>query len=114
TLDPNFEQQPYVYVYYTLVKGDTVNRVSRFREVNGKGVDEQVLVDDIPSGQIHNGGRLRFGPDGMLYISTGETGRPPRSQDLNDLAGKILRIAPDGSIPADNPWPGSPVWAYGI
>ncbi len=114
TLDPNFAEQPYVYVYYTLVDGDTINRVSRFQEVDGRGVNEEVLLNGIPSGRIHNGGRLRFGQDGMLYISTGETGIPPRSQDMDDLAGKILRIAPDGAIPADNPFPGSPIWASGI
>jgi quinoprotein glucose dehydrogenase len=113
-LHPDFADQPYVYVYYTVAKGDTVNRVSRFREVDGRGVEEEILLDDIPSARIHNGGRLRFGPDGMLYISTGDTSEPMRSQDRGDLAGSILRLAPDGTIPADNPWPGSPIWAYGI
>lgn len=115
TLDPDFENEPWVYVYYTHAKGDQlVNRVSRFREVNGRAGEEQVLLDDLPSHRIHNGGRLAFGPDGMLYITTGELNEPMRSQDLNDLMGKVLRITKDGKIPEDNPFPGSPIWAYGV
>ena len=114
-LHPNFATEPWVYLYYTIQKGEAlVNRVSRFREVNGRAGEEQVLIDDLDSNRIHNGGRLRFGPDGMLYISTGELSSPMRSQDLNDLQGKILRITPEGGIPADNPFPGSRVWAYGL
>jgi glucose/arabinose dehydrogenase len=115
TLDPDFAEQPWVYVYYATDKdGVIVNRVSRFREDDGRGGTEQILLDDIPSGRIHNGGRLRFGPDGMLYISTGDIFEAMRAQNTRDLAGKILRIARDGAIPSDNPFPGSPVWAYGV
>jgi quinoprotein glucose dehydrogenase len=115
TLDPDFAGQPWVYAYYaTENNGAVVNRVSRFREENGRGHTEQILLDNIPSGRIHNGGRLRFGPDGMLYISTGDTFEAMRAQNTSDLAGKILRIRRDGGIPADNPFPDSPVWAYGV
>lgn len=114
-LHPDFETQPWVYAFYTVQKDDTyVNRVSRFREVNGRAGEEQVLIDDIPSFRIHNGGRLRFGPDGMLYVTVGEITQSMRAQDVNDLPGKILRVTPEGEIPADNPFPGSPVWAYGM
>jgi glucose/arabinose dehydrogenase len=114
-LHPDFANQPWVYVFYTFRKGeDLVNRVSRFREVNGRGTSEEVLLDDLPSFRIHNGGRLAFGPDGMLYITLGEVSQPLRSQDLDDLAGSVLRITPEGAIPADNPWSGSPIWAYGV
>ncbi|MGD8324674.1 MAG: PQQ-dependent sugar dehydrogenase [Gammaproteobacteria bacterium] len=115
TLDPAFAEQPWVYAYYTTDKdGVLVNRVSRFREVSGRGGSEQILLDDIPSGRIHNGGRLRFGPDGMLYVTTGDTFEAMRAQNTRDLGGKILRIASDGAIPTDNPFPGSPVWAFGV
>lgn len=114
-LDPAFPTEPWVYVFYTVRKGDElVNRISRFREVNGRAGDEEVLIDDLASSITHNGGRLRFGPDGMLYISVGDIEQGALSQDLSNLYGTILRIAPDGSIPSDNPWPGSPMWAYGL
>lgn len=115
TLHPEFETQPWIYAFHTVQKGDQhVNRVSRFREVNGRAGEEEVLIDDLPSFRIHNGGRLRFGPDGMLYITVGEVSEPTRSQDLEDMAGKILRVTPEGKVPADNPFPESPVWAYGL
>jgi glucose/arabinose dehydrogenase len=115
TLDPDFAREPWVYVFYTTRKGEElVNRVSRFRDVDGRGTAEQVLIDDLPSGRIHNGGRLRFGWDGMLYITLGEVGDPPRSQDVTDPAGSVLRITRDGRIPPDNPAPGNPLWAYGF
>lgn len=114
-LHPNFPTDPWVYVMYTARQGDgRVNRVSRFREVGGRGVEEQVLLDNLPAGEYHNGGRLRFGPDGMLYIGAGDAGQRQLAQDAPEPAGSILRIAADGSIPADNPYPNSPVFAYGL
>ena len=114
-LHPDFETQPWVYAFYTVQKGEQyVNRVSRFREVNGRSGPEEVLIDDLPSFRIHNGGRLRFGPDGMLYVTVGEISEPMRAQDLQNMGGKILRLTPDGKVPADNPFPDSPVWAYGM
>jgi glucose/arabinose dehydrogenase len=114
-LHPQFPGQPWVYVMYTAQKGDrSVNRVSRFREVGGRGTGEEVLIDDLPSAGNHNGGRIRFGPDGMLYIGAGEAGGRARAQDLKNPGGSILRIAPDGTIPQDNPFPANPIWAYGL
>jgi glucose/arabinose dehydrogenase len=114
-LHPDFANEPWVYLFHTIQKGDAlVNRVSRFREINGRAGEEQILLDDLESYMIHNGGRLRFGQDGMLYVTLGEIGQPTLSQDLNRLQGSVLRITPEGGIPADNPWPGSPVWAYGV
>ncbi len=114
-LHPKFPSEPWVYVMYTAQKGETaVNRVSRFREVGGRGTGEEVLVDDLPSAGNHNGGRIRFGPDGMLYIGAGEAGDRTRAQNLSIRGGKVLRITPDGKVPADNPWPGNAVWAYGL
>ena len=73
-----------------------------------------MILDGIPRSSNHNGGRLRFGPDGMLYIGTGDaTAKPPlNAQDRDSLAGKILRVTRDGAVPPDNPF-GNEVWSYG-
>lgn len=114
-LHPRFPSEPFVYVMYTARKaGGGVNRVSRLRDAPGGGRDEQVLLDDMPAARNHDGGGLTFGPDGMLYIGTGDAAVPALAQDPGQPSGKILRIAPDGSIPADNPVAGSPIWAYGF
>jgi quinoprotein glucose dehydrogenase len=114
-LHPRFPEQPYVYVMYTARKrGGGVNRVSRLTDRAGEGVDERVLLDDIPASRNHDGGALEFGPDGMLYVGTGDASVPHIAQDLGHPNGKILRITPDGQVPPDNPFPGSPIWAYGF
>ncbi|GBC81641.1 Aldose sugar dehydrogenase YliI [bacterium HR10] len=113
-LDPNFAENGFVYVYYTYREGTRLwNRVARLTDREGRGEDLVVLLDRIPGSTIHNGGRIRFGPDGKLYITTGDANVPTSAQDLASLAGKILRLNPDGSIPTDNPFPNSPVWSYG-
>jgi aldose sugar dehydrogenase len=107
---PTFADDRWLYVYFT---SDDDNRIVRMR-YDGSGLGQpDLLVDGIPAGGIHNGGRLAFGPDGMLYAGTGESGEPPLGQDRGSLGGKILRIAPDGSVPPDNPFPGSYVWTFG-
>ncbi len=114
-LHPDFPRQPYVYVMYTARKtGGGVNRVSRLTDTPAGGDAETVLIDDIPASRNHDGGALEFGPDGMLYIGTGDANIPGLAQELDKPNGKILRIRPDGSIPADNPFPNSAVWAYGF
>lgn len=114
-LHPRFPHEPWVYVMYTAqTKGGSFNRVSRIRDVNGRGGEEQVLLDGLVAPGPHNGGRIRFGPDGMLYVGTGDAWDPNRAQNLQDRAGKILRLMPDGRVPSDNPWPGNPVWALGF
>jgi glucose/arabinose dehydrogenase len=113
-LDPNFAQNGFVYIFYTYREGNRLwNRVARLTERAGRGEDLTVLLDRIPGGTIHDGGRIKFGPDGKLYITAGDANVPSLAQDVSSLAGKILRLNPDGSIPADNPFPGSPVWSYG-
>lgn len=116
-LHPAFPAEPYVFVYQTYAAGKTLrNRVLRLRyDADSPAlVDETVLLDDIPGAQIHDGGQLAFGPDGLLYITTGDAANPALAQNPDSLAGKVLRIAPDGTIPRDNPFgPDSPVWSYG-
>lgn len=103
----------WLYAYST---GDGGNRIQRFELYGSAGTYElgapQDLLTGIPASRTHNGGRLAFGPDGMLYGSTGDAGDRAAAQDRGSLAGKILRIAPDGSVPDDNPF-GSAVWTLG-
>ncbi|MCS7234927.1 MAG: PQQ-dependent sugar dehydrogenase [Armatimonadota bacterium] len=112
-LHPRFPNPPYVYLYYTYQQDGLRNRVERFREQGGRLVRDRVVVDDIPGAFVHDGGRIRFGPDGMLYVGTGDARQPSLAQDPRSLAGKILRVTPDGGVPADNPFPGSPVYSLG-
>ena len=112
-LDPDFASSRFVYVYYTARAGNgAVNRVVRYREVGARLGERVVLLDGIPADTIHDGGRMRFGPDGLLYISTGDANSMPLAQSLGSLAGKILRINRDGTTPGANPFR-SPVYSYG-
>ncbi len=108
-LSPDFSGDALVYLYLT---ADRDNRVVRYRYRDGTLADPQVVLDGIPKAGNHNGGRLRFGPDGMLYVGTGDAGDTGASQDTGSLAGKILRVLPDGGVPPDNPF-GNEVWSYG-
>ena len=119
-LHPDFANNPYVYAMYVVDNPKTglplMQRVIRFREVNGVGQDYTVILDNLPAtlGASHNGGRIAFGPDGKLYVTIGDIFVSESSQDLTNLAGSILRYNPDGSVPDDNPLPGSPIYAYGL
>jgi glucose/arabinose dehydrogenase len=113
-LDPRFGDNGRMYACYTTRKGDDlVNRVVALRFLDGRARQERALVDDLPAASIHDGCRLKFGPDGRLYITTGDAGRSRLAQRHDSLAGKVLRIEGDGSVPADNPFPGSPIWSLG-
>jgi len=112
-LDPSFSSNRLVYLYYTArMSGGSVNRVVRYREVGGQLAERVILLDNIPAAGTHDGGRIRFGPDGLLYITAGDAASSSLAQDLASLAGKILRINPDGTTPRDNPF-SSRVYSYG-
>ena len=113
-IDPDFEENSFLYLYYSYEDGGEVyNRVSRFVFQEDSLEEEKVLLDNIPGSRFHNGGRIRFGPKGALFITTGDASDTSLPQDLSSLAGKILRINPDGSIPENNPFPDNPVYSYG-
>lgn len=116
-LDPQFTQSRFVYVAYTYrtTDGKLQNRLVRLREdlSSGRGALDRVLLDGIPGAGGHDGGRVKFGPDGKLYWTMGEVGSPALAQNLSSLNGKILRLNPDGTFPADNPFPNSLVYSYG-
>lgn len=113
-LDPNYSQNRYMYVMHSYTEGNRIyNRVVRLAESNNMASIDRVLLDKITGGRIHNGGRLKIGPDKKLYITTGDAGNPALAQDSTSTAGKILRIELDGSIPKDNPISNSPVYSLG-
>lgn len=112
-LHPEYERNQYIYVYYTTVRGkEIINTVMRYVFDGTVLRDQKNIIEAIPGGQNHNGGRIAFGPDGMLYITTGDAGLERLAQDTRSLAGKILRVHEDGSIPRDNPF-GNAVYSYG-
>ena len=97
---------------YAYVTTETDNRVIRVPLDDPSAAPEDILTG-IPKAGIHNGGRIAFGPDGDLYVATGDAGQPDLAQDPASLAGKILRVDPEGGVPEDNPFPASPVWSLG-
>ena len=114
-VDPSFEKNHFVYVYYT-AKDDNkvINKLLRLTEVNNTAVDNTTLLDDIPAlDGYHSGGALSFGPDGKLYIGVGDATQPVFAQNPSISIGKVLRINKDGTIPSDNPYPNSPVYTIG-
>lgn len=112
--DPSFETNHWIYLYYThQTAGGPRNQVVRYTESDNQLHDPKVIIGGIPAASNHDGGRIRLGPDGKLYITTGDALSPALAQDRYSLAGKILRINADGSIPPDNPFPNSPVYSYG-
>lgn len=113
-LDPNFLENKQAYVYYSYEeKGSILNRVVSIQLDNGAWKEKDVLIDRIPSGSVHHGGRLKIGLDEKLYITTGDGHEEKRSQTKDSLGGKILRLNLDGTIPDNNPFASSPVYSYG-
>ena len=113
-LDPEFEKNNFLYLYQTYFGFELHhNKVVRYTVSNNQLTDEQILIDKIPGALWHDGGRIKFGPDEKIYITTGDATNANLSQKIDSLAGKILRINADGTIPVDNPFESSPVFSYG-
>ena len=106
----DFDADPVVYAYFT---SSTDNRVAAIPWQSGRLGQPHVILEGIPRSRNHNGGRLAFGPDRQLYVTTGDSGETRLAQDLGSLGGKILRITRDGEPAPGNPFGGSPVWSYG-
>jgi glucose/arabinose dehydrogenase len=117
TIDPRYASNKFVYVAYAYPKksddGPLTVRVIRFRDEGTTTSGDTTIIDGIPAAQNHAGTRIAFGPDGKLYITTGDATDRTIAQDPASLGGKILRINPDGTIPADNPRSGSAVYSTG-
>ncbi len=117
-LDPQFAQNHFAYAAYTYraPDGSLRNRLVRLREdpATGQGALDRVLLDGALGAAYHDGGRVKLGPDGKVYWTMGDAEAPQLAQDRAALNGKILRLNPDGTVPADNPFAGSPVYAYGL
>jgi len=124
TFDPNFANNQWVYIYYTVPGSPAHNRVSRFTAAGDVAVSgSQTIIlelNNLSSAQNHNGGALHFGMDGKLYIAVGENANSANAQTLTNLLGKMLRIEPSGAIPADNPFFNTAIgvnraiWALGL
>lgn len=121
-IDPEFATNGWVYLYYTTATLPAVNRVSRFTMVGDTAAvaSEVIVFEDVAStGGYHNGGWIDIGPDGRLYISTGDAQVPENSSRLDNVKGKILRLERSGAIPPDNPFVGQAgarpeILAYGL
>lgn len=103
-----------LYVYYTTAQDNRIERFDLLGSPGGLSLGQgEVILDGLPAAGNHNGGRIAFGPDDLLYVTVGDAGQREQAQQLDSLAGKILRITPDGEVPPDNPFEGSPVYSYG-
>jgi glucose/arabinose dehydrogenase len=112
-LHPSFASNGFAYLTYTATtSGAPVARVVRFRLAGGTFGEPAVLLDGVPANNIHNGSRVKFGPDGHLYVTFGDVATPSAAQDLGSLNGKVLRLNEDGTTPGDNPFR-SPIWSWG-
>ena len=118
-LDPSFPANGYVYVYYTDrdPQNYTHGHIRRYTATGNTGADQVSIFNvtsSAPNTIYHNGGYIKFGPDGKLYAQVGEFHQSSQAQNQGTMDGKVLRMNPDGSVPSDNPFAGSLVWALGI
>jgi glucose/arabinose dehydrogenase len=119
TLHPNFATNSLIFMAYAYNKEGKRDKVVRYKYSGGKFTEPKVIIEDIPSSPNHAGMRCRFGPDGKLYISDGDSTKWELAQQMDSLAGKILRLNDDGSVPQDNPFVNQQgtrpeIWAYGV
>jgi glucose/arabinose dehydrogenase len=113
-LHPEFPRAPFLYAMYTHQDAQGItNRVVRLTVTAEGARMDRVIVGDIPGARFHDGGRIAFGPDGMLYVGTGETFQAELAQNMRSLGGKILRLTPDGEVPRDNPVANSVIFSLG-
>jgi glucose/arabinose dehydrogenase len=118
SLHPNFATNGFVYLAYAYNKAGKRDKVVRYKYTAGKFTEPRVIIEDIPAAPNHAGMRCRFGPDGKLYITTGDSTERAIAQQMNSLGGKILRLNDDGSVPQDNPFVGQKdarpeIWSLG-
>ena len=113
-LHPQYQKNKYIYASYDyMTAGETWLKIVRLIDEGNTARFDRTIVDNIPGESLHTGSRIKFGPDGFLYITTGDIRDRKLAQDKNSLAGKILRISDDGRIPDANPIPGSAIYSYG-
>lgn len=111
---PDFNTNNFIYLYLTTKSDDKlINKVNRYKLIDDQLSEQKTIIDNIPGANYHDGGRIKFGPDKKLYVTTGDAGQSNLAQDLNYLGGKILRVNDDGSIPNDNPFANSIIYSYG-
>ncbi|SDQ79770.1 Glucose/arabinose dehydrogenase, beta-propeller fold [Virgibacillus salinus] len=114
TLAPDFNTSKMAFAYHTYQEdGEILNRIISMSLKNNIWTEEDVLLEGIPGGEINTGGRIQIGPDEMLYATTGDTGQAEKAQELDNLAGKILRMELNGEVPEDNPFDNSYIYSFG-
>ncbi len=113
-LAPDFDVSKEAFAYHTYQQaGEVFNRIIVLKLNDNTWKEVKILLEGIPGGRIHNGGRIKIGPDGKLYATAGDGGNPENAQNVEILAGKILRMELDGTVPKDNPFKNSYVYSYG-
>ena len=113
TLHPDFSDNHFVYFYQTTeIESGLINRVNRYKLLNNELIFDRTIVDNLPGANYHDGGRIKFGPDGFLYVTLGDAGNENLAQNIENLAGSILRYTAEGEIPRDNSF-GNAIYSYG-